>query len=322
MGEMRQVITLEHLDDGAYAWSSSEELAAGEIPPHGVANLVIGALRTIERTPSEGLRAGFRLAFPRTSAALARAFTLDSLESTPLHDGSSAVTMRISIHPERVREEFPALASYLERYSRPAEYRVQLAEYDGVRWLNAVANANTVTIRLRSRNGILVPLAGRPRALPDSLRIRLSFSAKVLFFRVGMKDLTGDLHFISTANERGWVLRFRDEPDWKFPFVVEHLIGGSLRRPFEGEGVTVALLARRSSAEGRRSATVLARDLSITVEDSEILRWLNRLAGVVVDDYTGDVEEEQMRFLGQAFSALRSETIALIEANRRLTLGR
>ena len=80
---------------------------------------------------------------------------------------------------------------------------------------------NVLDLRVRSRDGRLQPLAGGTAATPDSLRLRISFFAKVLFFDVGASSLLADVAPIRGAGAQGWSLRFRREPQWHFPLASE-----------------------------------------------------------------------------------------------------
>ena len=84
--------------------------------------------------------------------------------------------------------------------------------------------------------------------MPDSLQIAFDFSAKFMIFRVGVSRLIGDFAFVRKADERGWSMRFRHEPDWHFPLAVNALIRTSLRHPFDGDGITVRIAVRDATA--------------------------------------------------------------------------
>ena len=67
--------------------------------------------------------------------------------------------------------------------------------------------------------------------------------------------------------------------------------------------------AVRRHAPARR----LNRRLSLVVQESGILRFLNRLSGTAVGDFLGPSEREANRFNADAFRALRIDVAAILQ---------
>ncbi|HEX2717550.1 MAG TPA: hypothetical protein VHM67_07695, partial [Gemmatimonadaceae bacterium] len=253
------------------------------------------------------LRAGWHAALPRTTAALARLLSVDSLATHPFVDGSSLLAMRISLHPERVNAVYPDFAAYMRKYVSPARYSLVIEDYSGHAFATIVQDDDVVRVRLRTRGGVLQPLIGPALASPpDSLRARIDFSAKAMMFTVHAEDIMADIVPVRTRNERGWILRFRSEPRWRFPLAVDHLMRASLRRPFAGEGMWMRVVARDEPG----AQTLLARDFRMEVEESAIVRWLSRLGSSAMSDVTARVEYQKDKFFADALSALGEDLAA------------
>jgi hypothetical protein len=163
--------------------------------------------------------------------------------------------------------------------------------------------------KVRSKGGHFAPLEGPVRQMPEALTIRSDMSMKILVFTVGWTEMIGDFEVINTPHERGWSMRFAKEPNWTLPPTVGFLLKASLRRPFQGEGIPI----RTSIRDTPGSQTLLNRRFALTVQESGILRFLNRLSGTAVSDFLGPTERESNRFQADAFRALRIDVAALLQ---------
>jgi hypothetical protein len=308
LGDTRAVMSVRRVLPSVFHWDSRNELAAGRI---GAAELIEGiaaSLAAFEGSSEQQTRAEYRARLPRATVALGRLLSLDTLRTRAFPDGATAVTLGISIHPERISDELPNFSKYLVKYLEPGRYRIALVDRSGARWLEATAARYRLYFALRVTDGMLAPLDAPPRPLPDTLLLRGEFFLKAGIFTVGVTDLLGELMPVRREHAKGFAMRFREEPDWHFPLAAEHLISGSLRRPFEGNGITFSLIAEDSPD----SPTLLARELGITVQESAIIRWLGRFGATAMGDVTAKVEEERDRFIGEAFRALQSDVRALL----------
>ena len=239
---------------------------------------------------------------------LGELFSLDTVRVTPLADRSSAVLVRFRMQPERLKSTRPNFAKYLDKYVAPARYRLRLQDGRGATWLDAAASNNVFTVSYRVRANELLALTGVARPLPDSLQVAVDFSAKFMIFRVGVSRLVGDFTFVRTDAERGWMMRFRREPDWHFPLAVNHLIRTSLRHPFEGDGMTL----RVSIRDGASSQSLLSREARLGVQESAIVRWLGGLGNSAMSDFAGRAEAEENRYVFEVLSALRGDFVAAL----------
>jgi hypothetical protein len=300
-------------EEDVYRWHSRAELAAGSIGARQLMAAIVAALATAGDHSATELRAGYRDALPRTTAALGQLFSLDSLRVTPGPDGTAALALGIRIDADGVRPRLPTFATWLEKYVSPARYTFRLRDPapGGALWLEAAAREDFLTLRFRVRDGRLTNLTGAPRPLPDSLRFEGEFYAKVLIFTVGMSDMVGTFTPVRTDHEQGFAIHLRQEPDWHFPLAVHHLISSSLERPFQGEGV----LYRITALERPGASTLLTRDLGLAVQESAIVRWIGRLSSTAIQDVNLRVERERDQFVGEAFTALRDDLRAAIPSS-------
>ena len=223
-------------------------------------------------------------------------------------DGASLLDFTIRLDPNRLKATMPNFAKYAREYISPARYRLTLTDETGALWLEAVARDEVLRLRFRTLEGMLVPIGAPPRQLPDELKVNLDFFAKVMVFTVGISELTGDLRIVRTPGERSLVMRFRKEPEWHLPLAVEHFLRSSLRRPFEGKGVGLSLIAR--DAPG--GVTLLQRDLDIAVQESAIVRWLGGLGNRAMGDVTRAVELEKDTYTGDIFRGLSRDVSVLV----------
>ncbi|MDQ3698821.1 MAG: hypothetical protein M3373_12495, partial [Gemmatimonadota bacterium] len=307
-GEYRRLTTLRTLGDAEYEWHVRDELAIGAVRTRDLRRAVTAAFQGLERSREPAIRATYRAELPRTTAALGRLFTLDSMRTTPDGDGATGVTIAATMHVERLEREFPLYARYLEKYASPVAYRVLVYDDEGAPWWEAQAANDRLVIRFRVAGGSLAPLDGPPRPIPSALHAQVDFSAKVLLFRVGVRRLMADVSLTRLRDEAGFSARFRREPDWMFPPLVERMIRSPLRRPFQEDGATLTY----SVSDRTDGATTLAvRDYRIAVRESAIVRWLGRLGNTALSDFRQGAEREADTFAGQLWSALRSDILAL-----------
>jgi hypothetical protein len=203
----------------------------------------------------------------------------------------------------------PHYAAYIDKYISKGKYKIVLTDHTGARWFEMWAANYYVHFKVRSRNGHFAPLEGTVRPMPEALMIQVDMSMKILVFTVGWTEMIGDFEIINTPHERGWSMRFAKEPDWHLPPTVGYLLKSPLRRPFQGPGIPVRISIRDNPG----SQTLLNRRGTLVVQESGILRFLNRLSGTAVGDFLGPSEREANRFNADAFRALRADIYALLQ---------
>jgi hypothetical protein len=306
VGDARHVIRLQRVGDSQYTWDTHVDHAIGPVRPNEFA-AAITSLIAFAQTPEVGaIRTANQTLFPRASRALGELFSLDTVRVTALGDGSSSVLVRFRIEPDRIAKTRPNFSRYLDKYVSPARYRLRLIDGKGTTWLDANGSDRVFTIAYRARGGELLALSGPPRSLPDSLQIAVDFSAKFMIFRVGVSNLVGDFSFVRSDGERGWMMRFRHEPDWHFPLAVGTLIRTSLRHPFSGDGITLRLSVRERAG----LSSLLSRQAGVPVQESAIVRWIGGLGNAAMSDFAGRAEAEENRYVFEVLSALRDDFVS------------
>ena len=307
--ESREIVRLRKLSDNEYEWFTNVEVAIGRMGAKSIADVIAATLAAGEGKSPTAIRANFTGAFPRAGAALGRLFTVDTLNATTDSEGATTFDVAIRLTPNILRETMPHYAAYIDKYISKGKYRIALTDETGAHWFDAWAANYYMHFRMRSKDGHFAPLTGAVRKMPPSLTIHLDMSMKILIFTVGWTEMVGDFDIIDTPHERGWSMRFAKEPEWHLPPTVGTLLKAPLRRPFQGSGIPVRISVRDNPG----SQTILNRRGSLVVQESGILRFLNRLSGTAVGDFLGPSEREANRFNADAFRALRADVADLLK---------
>jgi hypothetical protein len=307
--ESREIVRLRKLKDNDYEWFTNVEVAIGRIGAKNIADVLAAALAGGEGKSPAAIRADYNSGFPHTVAALGRLFTIDTLRAVPDSDGATTYDIAIKLTPDILKATMPHYAAYIDKYFSKGKYRITLTDKTGARWFDAWAANYYMHFRMRSKGGHFAPLEGAVRPMPEALTIGVDMSMKILVFTVGWTEMTGDFEVINTPHERGWSMRFAKEPEWHLPPTVGYLLKSSLRRPFQDPGIPVRISIRDNPG----AQTILNRRLSLVVQESGILRFLNRLSGTAVGDFLGPSEREANRFNADAFRALRQDVAALLQ---------
>jgi hypothetical protein len=300
----RHAITLSRLSDSEFRWDTAVDFAIGSIRPTSVASVLARLVASAEGKTEREARADLAASAPRTSGALGQLFSLDSLRPTRLGDGSTAVTLVVGLHSDRLRRRFPAFGDYVRRYVDPVRYRVVVTDQGGTPFFEAVGADRQVTIRLRTCNGEMVPLSGPVRVLPDTLAMLVDFKARIKHLGVGFHGLRMELvHVRHGASENSWAVTARREPEWDFPLATARLIRAPLRRPFAGEG-SLFRIGVRGDGTG---PTVIVRQIRLFVQESAILRFLNSLSGAAFSEFEDRVDQEENAWLREVFAGMRAD---------------
>jgi hypothetical protein len=307
--ESREIVRLRKLKDDDYEWFTNVEVALGRIGAKNIADVLAAALAGGEGKSPAAIRADYTAAFPHSVAALGRLFTMDTLRAAPDSDGATTYDIAIKLTPDILKASMPHYAAYIDKYFSKGKYRITLTDKTGAHWFDAWAANYYMHFKVRSKGGHFAPLEGAVRPMPEALTIAVDMSMKILIFTVGWTDMTGEFELINTPHERGWSMHFAKEPDWHLPPTVGYLLKSSLRRPFQDPGIPV----RVSIRDNPGGQTILNRRLSLVVQESGVLRFLNRLSGTAVGEFLGPSEREANRFNADAFRALRQDVAALLQ---------
>jgi hypothetical protein len=307
-GDSRHFIRLRRIDENQFEWVTNVDITTGRIKPDEFANVISRLMASGENRSVADLRADYRTSFPRTTAALGRLFSLDTLRTIRDSESATTILLGVRLNPNGIRSVMPDFAKYLDKYVTPAKYRAIVSDKRGGRWLEIAGDDNYATIRLRSMNGHFAPLNGPARPIPDDLQLYSDFTTKILFFTVGYHGLVGDMSVIDSERDRGWLLRFTREPEWKLPPTVGYIIRTPLKRPFQDGGATFRLVLH----ENPGAQTIIARHTTMVVQESAILRFIGRLGATAMGDFVGKSESEENRFSAEVFNAIRLDIRALL----------
>jgi len=289
--------------DGEYEWRTAVDFALGSMAPTDWGTGFRALLGSAEGRTDADLRADLRSTLPRTATALGRMFSLDTLRTQRQGDGTTAITIVTRLHPEWLKPKFPLYAKFVDKFVGPAAYHIVLRDTRGARWLDARAGDQALTIRLRVKDGGVVPLEGVARAMPDTLHLTMDASTKFSIFTVGMRGMKGTVVFLRSPAERGWALRFDDAPEWQLPLGATAMLKSPLRRPFEQGGV-VGKVSFRIGAGGQ---TYITRDFRVAVQESAVTRFLGGFSGSAFSEFDGPAEREENRFNAELFQAMRED---------------
>ena len=303
LGEGRHIMRLHKLNNDDYDWFTGVDFAAGTITANDFANVITRWVAASEGHNEATLRAGYRAAFPRTTAALGRLYSLDTLVSTPDADGANKLYAVIHITPDGIRQDYPAYAAFMTKYADKVKLHFTLVDSRGAKWLEVTSRDGYVTLRLKSRDGHFAPFEGPIRPIPDTLLMQVDFTAKIKLFTVGVEHMTGEWVNLHSEHERGWALRFTREPGWVLPPVVGYLIKSPLRRPFEGNGTQFRFAVRDQPGH----QTIMSRRGSTTVRESAILRFIGKLGGAAMGDFVSKAEDDENRFNVAIYSAMAAD---------------
>ena len=307
-GDSRHLMVLRRIDEDEFEWLTNVDIAAGAITGNDIANVIAALMKSAENRSPASMRADYRESFPRTTASLGRLFTLDSLRTTSDADGATTITLGVRLNPDKLRPTMPAFAAYLDKYATESRYHTVVTDKRGVKWIELSGARNFMTLRLRSIDGRFAPFSGPIRPIPSELVMTSDFVTKILIFHVGFRRLVGDVTVLKSPHERGWFIQFTKEPDWRLPPTVGYLIKTPLRRPFRGAGA----MFRLAIADTPGAQSIIGRRTSATVQESAILRFINRLSGTAMGDFVGKAEVEENRFAAEVFNAMRMDARGLL----------
>ena len=304
-------VRLERLSGGRFEWSVEEELAVGRVRPSDLAAALEALFRGAEASSEATARAAVAEALPRASSRLGLLLHVETLVLQRDAQGATAVRLAVRLTPAGIRGLAPRYAAFLQTYATPIRMRLLVADPAGVAWWSLEASDNLWTLRLRLRDGSLVPLEGpADRRVPPLLRATIDYSTRMGRFTVGASRLVAEVALTSTGIEKGFSARFLQEPDWQLPFLAESLLGGPLSFPFEGPG-SEAGWAARETPEG---STRFVRRYRARVRETWILRWLGGMTATAVNDFRSGAEAEADRFQREWLLALRDDLAALSPA--------
>lgn len=309
-GQYRGRVQLRRIAEGRYEWAVTEELALGPVRPSDLARAADALLRGAEHATGASARAEIGSALPRASAALGQLLHVERLALSRDPGGATSLELAVRLDPAGIRAFAPRYAAFLRKYATPMRTSVAVTDAGGAAWWTLTGADNLWTLRLRVRDGSLVPLEGASGArLPGELVARGDFETRMGRFKVGARGVVARVALARTETEKGLWARFLQEPDWSLPFLVETFLHSPLRYPFEVPGSEVGWALRESP-----SGTMLHGVYRARVRENWILRWLGGMTANAVDEFRRGAEAEADRFHRECLLALRDD---LVEISRR-----
>jgi hypothetical protein len=217
------------------------------------------------------------------------------------------VRLAVRLTPAGIRGFAPRYAAFVEKYATPIRTSLEVTDPEGATWWTLTAADNLWTLRLRLREGSLVPLEGPPdRRLPGRLRATADFATHMGRFEVGAQRVVAELALTRTSAEKGLAARFLEEPEWRLPFLVETVLDDPLRYPFEDPGSEIAWAARETPG-----GTLLTGLYRARVRETWILRWLGGMMGNAVTEFRRGAEREADQYHRECLLALRDDLAAV-----------
>lgn len=303
LADARHQIMLRRTPEKEWEWTAGVDFGIGTVKADEMARL-FSLLLTIGDGHSDAqLKGELHKAIPLTAAAAGKLWDLDSLRALPLADGSSAMLLESTIHPERIAATLPAFSAFVRTYLLNAAWRLTLRDRQGVVWFYLDGARGRTELRWRVHKGELLPFEGPPRPMPDDMTLEIEFKAKVGMFTIGLSNFITEFTFVHTPTERGWNVRMNHPPKWHLPLGVARLIDASLKRPFQGDGASWRIVFKDSA----NAPTTISRQTHGFVRESAVIRFLGSLSGTVAGDFNGGSEKEEAIFLADLFGAMRKD---------------
>ena len=305
-GQYKSSMKLQRLAAGRFEWTATDDLAIGQARPSDLAGALDNLLHFAERSTEASARAAIAKVLPRASAQFGLLFRLETVSLQPDAQGATSVRVAVRLTPAGIGGFAPRHAAFLEKYAKPVKVSLIIADPAGVTWWTLEAADGLWTVRLRIRDGSLVPLEGlADRNLPGHLRARADVATRIGRFEVGAQRLAADLALTRTPVEKGFSARLLEEPDWRLPFLVETFLDSPLRYPFETPGSEVEW-AIRETPDGN----FLSRRYRARVRETWILRWLGGKVDGAVGDFRRGAEAEADLYHRACLLALRDDLVA------------
>ncbi len=318
-GDTRHTLQLRSLEPDVYRWDTNVDMGIGPISAAEVSNLCVALFRAAEGRTDAQVRDDYRSAFPRTSAVFGRGFAIDSLRVAPAPGGGTSVSITAGFHPETMRESYPALAQYLDKYLGPAKYHFTLAEKDGTPLLDVVGRDRFVTFRYRVAAGTSSRRSRSDQAVAGHAAAHVRHQAQGEGVPVGFHELVTDFVISNVGHDRAMddhrAARAEVGP------AVRHRAVDSHRR-FTGRSTAQGSLFQLAVRDTAGGQTVFSRRTRFDVQESTIMRFLGSLGPGAMAISMRRVEAEEDRFLRDGFVAMQADLKTAARAWHRATKTR
>ncbi len=308
-GHYRGRLALQALAGKAsFEWRWHDELFLGTATAGLLDRAFDLALRRAEDADEMRARQRLLAALPKTRQSLGRLVRLLELRAPLLSDGTTAITLKVRVEPDRIADEFPEYSRYLAKYARPIQFNMQAYDMEGRRWWGFDVRDHTMTLRARVSNGSLAPLEGPVASEPERIKVSIDASTRAGLFRVGFSGLIAEVQRVDEDREQAFAAAFTSEPDWRIPMLFRPFLRSPLARPFEGEGVLLSM-SLENDPDGR---FFLRRGFRMAVRESWITRRMGGLVSGALSEFREKAEAEADQFTGEVLQAFRDDVVSLV----------
>ncbi len=304
LGASRRIVRLQRTSRQQYRWTAIVEQALGSVAVEDIERVVRTILGEAAQMTGAAIRAAEASRYPRASAVLSRLFSLDSL-TTKREALRTRVRMVVGVHLARLAATYPHYATALRTTAEPTQVHSVATDDRNAEWLRVdFADGRFAMEIAATPAGHLAPLNGPPRAVPDSLILRMDYSTKMSsLFSVGVRGLVSRVALLDRPHIYGARLVFTQEPQWDFPLALDRLVTTTLARPFADSGGRYEILVTDTAG----AQTEFQQSYAFNVEESPILRWLDRVNEQFNNAFSDSATADANAYFASLLAATRAD---------------
>ncbi len=303
LGASRRIVRLQRFGRQQFRWTMFVEQALGSLTVEDLDRAIRAILGQAAQMTNSVFRAAETARYPRTAAALSRLLSLDSLV-TRRDSLRTRIRLIVGVNIARLASTYPHYAAALRTTAEPTRIHAVATDDLGAEWLRLDFGGGRFALEIATTpTGHVAPLGGPLRPLPDSLTLHTDYSTKMSMFSFGVRDLVSHITLFDRAHVYGARLVFTREPTWDFPLALDRLVTAPLARPFADSGARYELLV--ADTVGRQ--TEFQQRYEFDVEESPILRWLNRVSAHLNTAFSDSATAELNAFFANFLAAARAD---------------
>ena len=125
-------------------------------------------------------------------------------------------------------------------------------------------------------------------------------------FSVGVRDLVSHVALLDRPHVYGARLVFTQQPEWDFPLALDRLVTTPLARPFADSGARYEILVTDTAG----AQTEFQQSYAFNVEESPILRWLDRVNEQFNNAFSDSATAEANAYFASFLAAARADVRA------------
>lgn len=303
LGASRRIVRLQRFGRQQFRWTTFVEQTLGSLTVEDLDRAIRTVLGQAAQMTSGAFRAAEALRYPRAAAVLSRLLSFDSLV-TRRDSLRTRIRLVVGVHLARLASAYPHYATALGTTAEPTRIHAVATDDRGAEWLRLDFGGDRFALDIAATPaGRVAPLGGPLRPLPDSLILHIDYSTKMSMFSFGVRDLVSHVTLFDRAQVYGARLVFTREPTWDFPLALDRLVTSPLARPFADSGIRYELLV--TDSVGRQ--TEFQQRYELDVEESPILRWLNRVSAHLNTAFSDSATTELNAYFASFLAATRAD---------------